>query len=207
MLMSKSEFAGHIGVTPGRISQMILSGMIAADALDGEGRKARIRVAVAMEQIRRKRDVGQSLANGLNTRLDVRLPIEAASGFQDDGDNSPPKIVTVDDELKQERLAAERRRNRIAAQDEAIKRGQLLDAVQVKSEMRKLAQMVDDENAGMLNDFASGIAAAFNVSQRDVLHLLRKIRSDKKGQAAARGRRLAESLPETSEVLIEEQVT
>jgi hypothetical protein len=202
MLMSKQEFAGHIGVTPGRISQMILSGMIAKDALEGEGRKAKVRVEAAVEQIRRKRDVGQSLGNGLSTRLSFETP----SAPQDEGGGDFPRKVSVDEELKQERLLAERRRNRVAAQDDALARGQLLDAAQVKIQMRKLAQAVDDENAGMLNDFATAIAAQFQVPQRDVLHALRRIRSEKKGQAMERAKRLADAVPESVEIIIDEAV-
>jgi hypothetical protein len=52
MELSKVDFAAHIGVTKGRISQMIASGIIGRDAMQGEGRSARIVVEKAVEQIR-----------------------------------------------------------------------------------------------------------------------------------------------------------
>ncbi|TIX19826.1 MAG: hypothetical protein E5V44_01955, partial [Mesorhizobium sp.] len=69
--MSKGDFARHINVTPGRVSQYISAGMIGKDALEGEGRSAKIIVSRAIEQIRQRRDISQALNNGLSTRLDL----------------------------------------------------------------------------------------------------------------------------------------
>lgn len=202
-VLSKSEFAAHIGVSAGRISQMIASGMIGADALEGEGRSARVVVARAVEQIRRKRDIGQALGNGLGTRLETPTdasPTDVGTPSLSALDRAP----SVDDEIKQERLQAERRRNRVAAAEEALRNGQLVEAAKVRAEMARLAAAVDEENAGMLPDFASAIAAQFQIPQRDVLHLLRRIRTEKKAQAAERARRRLEGMPETAESIIEE---
>lgn len=211
--MSKGDFARHINVTPGRVSQYIAAKIIGRDALDGEGRNAKVIVAKAVEQIRQRRDIGQALNNGLSTRLDLDEPDEAADGGvllpagagkpSDDGDRQQLKQPTVDDEIKQERLQSERRRNRVAAQEEAEKLGRLVDAGAVRAEMAKLAQAIDDENAGMLADFATAIAAQFSVPQRDVLHLLRRIRNEKKAAAADRARRRAASLPERVDMILE----
>ncbi|RWB85935.1 MAG: hypothetical protein EOQ52_20510 [Mesorhizobium sp.] len=210
--MSKGDFARHINVSPGRVSQYIAAGMIGSDALQGEGRNAKVIVAKAVEQIRQRRDIGQALGNGLSTRLDVDEPDEAADGGvllpadvgkPSDDSERLPKQPTVDDEIKQERLQSERRRNRVAAQEEAEKLGRLVDAGTVRAEMAKLAQAVDDENAGMLADFATAIAAQFSVPQRDVLHLLRRIRNEKKAAAADRARRRAASLPERVDMILE----
>lgn len=203
-VLSKGDFAAHIGVTPGRVSQYIAAGMIGPDALDGQGRNAKVIVSKAVEQIRRKRDIGQALGNGLSTRLNLD-PEEAADVGAPPADvGSQLKPTNVDDELKQQRLEAERRRNRIAAQDEALRSGRLIDAAQVRAEMTKLAQAIDDENAGMLADFATAVAAEFHMPQRDVLHLLRRIRNEKKAAASERARRRAGSLPEFVETIIEE---
>ncbi|WP_292586520.1 hypothetical protein, partial [Mesorhizobium sp.] len=177
--MSKGDFARHINVTPGRVSQYISAGMIGKDALEGEGRSAKIIVSRAIEQIKQRRDISQALNNGLSTRLDLDETGEAAgagdllpagAGKPSDDGERQPKTPSVDDEIKQERLQSERRRNRVAAQEEAEKLGRLVDAGTVRAEMAKLAQAVDDENAGMLADFATAIAAQFSVPQRDVLH-------------------------------------
>lgn len=208
--MSKGDFARHINVSPGRVSQYLSAGIIGHDALDGEGRAARIIVPKAIEQIRAKRDIGQALGNGLSTRLDLDEPDEAAdagvllpAGVGRPSDDGPIK-ANIDDELKRQRLEAERRRNRIAAQEEALRSGRLIDAGQVRAEMTKLAQAIDDENAGMLADFATAVAAEYHMPQRDVLHLLRRIRNEKKASAAERARRRAGSVPEFVETIIEE---
>ncbi|RWQ12354.1 hypothetical protein [Mesorhizobium sp.] len=200
--LSKGDFAAHIGVTPGRVSQYISSGMIGPDALDGQGRTAKVIVAKAVEQIRRRRDIGQALGNGIATRLELD-PVEPDAPASS-STGQLPRTSNVDDELKQERLQAERRRNRIAAEEDATRRGRLVDASQVRAEMTKMAQAIDDENAGMLADFASAVAAEFKLPQRDVLHLLRKIRTEKKAGAAERARRRAAALPEFVETIIEE---
>ncbi|RWC29830.1 MAG: hypothetical protein EOS70_23365 [Mesorhizobium sp.] len=206
--LSKGDFARRIGVTPGRVSQYIAAGLIGPDALDGQGRNAKVVVAKAIEQIRQRRDIGQALGNGLSTKLgldDNELDSEPGdAGPSADESTRPTKTPTIDDEIKRERLESERRRNRIAAQEEAVRRGQLLEASRVKAEMTKLAQAIEDENAGMLADFASAIAAEYQVPQRDVLHLLRRIRTEKKAGAADRARRRAASLPEQTETILED---
>lgn len=201
--LSKGDFAAHIGVTPGRVSQYIAAGMIGPDALDGSGRNARVIVAQAVEQIRRRRDIGQALGNGIATRLEID-PVEQDAPAAASATEQLPRTPNVDDALKQERLQAERRRNRIAAEEDATRRGRLVDASQVRAEMTKMAQAIDDENAGMLADFASAVAAEFKLPQRDVLHLLRKVRTEKKAGAAERARRRAAALPEFVETIIEE---
>jgi hypothetical protein len=206
--LSKGDFAKRIGVSPGRVSQYIAAGMIGPSALDGEGRNAKVIVAAAVEQIRQRRDIGQSLGNGLSTKLD--LEPEESGGEREpaaertSGDGGGTKTPTVDDEIKQERLQAERRRNRVAAQDEALRLGHLVEGVRVKAEMTKLARSIDDEYAAMLQDFAEAITAQFHVPQRDVLHLLRRVRIDKKAAAAERARRRAAGLPEMVEAIVEE---
>ena len=81
-LLSKSEFAELCGVSPAAVSQWIKQGKISGEGLVGEGRTARIRVAVAMRQVNLRRDVGQALGNGLGTRL-------GPSASVDDGEAEP----------------------------------------------------------------------------------------------------------------------
>ena len=55
-IVSKSAFADIVGVSRVRVSQYLAEGKIHGDALVGTGHKARIRVAVAMEQLKRNLD-------------------------------------------------------------------------------------------------------------------------------------------------------
>jgi len=194
-VLSKGDFAGAIGVTAGRVSQMIAAGIIGPEALDGEGRMARIRVDIARRQIAQRRHPGQALGNGLLTRVaDAPEAPAADTPAPADGQNLAAQ-------LQQQRLEAEQRKNRIAARDEAASNGQLVPADQVRAEMGRALQAMEDENAGMLADFAAAIAAGIAdeslKTQRDVLHCLRRIRTDKRAQAADRARARAQAAPET----------
>src|SRR5215813_1640879 len=57
-VVSKGQFATLRNVSPGRVSQWISEGKIKPDALVGEGRKAKINVAVATRQFRDSLDIG-----------------------------------------------------------------------------------------------------------------------------------------------------
>lgn len=192
LVMTKADFARRIGVSDTRISQMIRERIIGPDALEGEGRGARIRVELAEAQIAERRHPGQALGNGLETKVAESAPVPSSEpGAAPDG-----SLARL---LQEERLEAEKRRNRIAARDEALALGQLVSAEDMRAEMGRLAQAIEDENAGMLVDFATAIAGQFGLDQRDLLHLLRKVRNEKKAQAAERARTRATELPATAE--------
>ncbi len=130
--------------------------------------------------------------------------------FADQGDAEPKPSIPVlpnrsDDvvyQIQQERLESERRKNRIASVDEAVKLGQLVPADEARAEMMRLARQVDEENGAMLADFASAIAGRFSLPQRDVLHLLREVRNEKKAAAAKRASADLDETPETVEAVI-----
>ena len=197
MELSKSDFAAHINVSAGRVSQMLTAGIIGQDCLVGQGRSAKIDVAKAVKQISLRRDIGQSLGNGIGTQL--TMPEEPAAP-------KPNKVDDLAQQLQQERLESERRKNRIAASEELVRQGQLVPADQVRASMTKLARQVDEENGAMLADFASEIASKFGLVQRDVLHLLRQVRNEKKAAAAERARARAAELPATVEIVVNEAV-
>jgi hypothetical protein len=69
---SKTEFAARCNVSPGRVSQWIKAGQISASSLVGEGRASKIRIEAAIADLRRSRDISQSIGlNGFTTRLDT----------------------------------------------------------------------------------------------------------------------------------------
>lgn len=199
--LSKGEFAAEVGVSAARVSQWIAEGKIGPDCLVGEGRRARVIVEKAKEQVLLRRDPAQANGNGIGTRL---------FGREDSGQEvprtdfpTPPRADDVAAQLQQEKLDGERRRNRSAAREEAVALGQLVPTDQVRAEMTKLARQVDEENGAMLSDFAAATASRFGLAQRDVLHLLRQVRNEKKAAAAARARARAELLPDAVTVVIE----
>jgi hypothetical protein len=198
-LLSKGDFARHIGVTPGRVSQMISSGMIGADALAGEGRSARVVVAKAVEQIRRRRDVGQSLGNGLLTRLDATPAEASAEGLA--AAIKPPDDTA--EKIQLQRLEEMQRRNRLAAIEEQRQLGELVSADDMRREVAKAVQDVLSVFIGMTPDLANAIAAKFGLSQRDVLFELRRVMAEKRAEASAARRDAAEQLPATVEAEVE----
>lgn len=82
--VSKAAFAEMCNVHPSRVSHWIKDGRINGDAIAGEGRGARIVVAVAQKQLKGRLDPYQMLAtgNGAGTRLDAR-PAAAAQPTDD----------------------------------------------------------------------------------------------------------------------------
>ena len=85
--MTKGQFAALAGVSQARVSQYLADGKISGEAIVGSGHRARIRVAMALEQLGRTLDPSQHL--GANGRARV------GSG-DDDG--------TVEDAIKRARL-------------------------------------------------------------------------------------------------------
>lgn len=199
-VLTKGEFAKHIGVSPGRISQMLSAGMIGRDALEGEGPTAKIVVAKAVEQIAARRHVGQGLGNGLMTRLTAA---PAPSTQPEPPADDPLKPDTVADQIQRERLEQERRKNRTAAIEEARMLGALVDGEACAREVAKSGQQLVNVFMGMAPDIANAIAAQFELPQRDVLHLVRQVMNSKRAAAAATMKQGAEALPETVETEVE----
>jgi hypothetical protein len=200
--MSKGDFARECNVTPGRVSQWLSDGVIGRDCLDGEGRNARIIVDRAKAQIALRRDPGQAMGNGLGTRLDFG-PSEPPTP---DEPERPQKRDDVAHQIQLERLEQEKRRNRRETIDEQERLGSLVPAGEVRAQMTRLAQQIDEANGAMLADFAAAIAARFELPQRDVLHELRRVRTDKKAAEAERAKARAQSMPATVELVVAEVV-
>lgn len=204
-IVSKGEFAKLIAVSPGRVSQMISDGMISGAALVGEGRMARINVDIATAQIRSRRDIGQALGNGLGTRLDAAAP---TAQFGMTASTVEPRLPlplaepATEDLIKLERLAHERRRNRQAEEDDAKRRGEIMDSTQARVEMAKIANSMLQTFEGALPEMATALAAKFEISQRDVLHELKQRFADMRTAAAGREKARAEALPQQSEMVI-----
>lgn len=196
MEMSKGDFASHIGVSPGRVSQYIASGIIGPDALSGEGRSARVVVEKAVEQIAARRHVGQALGNGLTTRLNFDAP-GAPQDVQPSISNSDPARL-----IQLEKLEQERRRNRLATIDEAKALGELVPVEDFRREVGKVSQTLVNTFTGMAPDIANAVAAKFGVPARDVLHLVRQVMSEKRAEAAAGQREAGAMMPEAVEAVI-----
>lgn len=209
-IVSKGEFAALIGVTPGRVSQMLKEGAIGPDALEGAGRMAKIRVAVAKAHLRDRLDISQRLGNGLSTRLEDDGPAMAVgatghtapAGLEDAPEIDAGKN-SVEAQIKREKLREVQYRNRKAAEDEAVRKGTLLPADEARAMAAGVTAKTMQLFEGAAADIASAVAAKFQVPQRDVLHLLRaEFRRVRERGAKEQGQR-RDGLPETVETTIE----
>lgn len=190
--VSKGVFAGLCNVSPGRVSQWISEGKLTADALEGEGPRAKVRVAIAQAQLRRHLDVGQRFGNGLKTRL--RAPLAPAAANEPAG--APPILIdTVEEQIKREKLREIEYRNRENLKKELASRGEYVRTADVRVGYDQVASGMVNVFEGALTDFAQAIAARFEVPQRDVLHLLRGEFRKVRASAAQAARRAGSELP------------
>lgn len=203
-LVSKSEFAALINVSPGRVSQFIASGQISGAAIVGTGQRAKIRVEQAKADLRLTLDVSQRLGNGIDTQIDAgSQPIVVDGNAAGAGAPPPLQQSGIDYEIKQQKLEAARRANRNAAIGEARDRGQLIDTDAARAEMSRVASALMDVFDGGLTDMATAIAAEFQLPQRDVKHIMRREFRKLRETAAKQMKAKAVSLPEYSEVVVE----
>jgi hypothetical protein len=195
--MSKGDFAAAIGVTAGRVSQYIAERKIYGPALDGEGRRARIRPSIATRQLQKTLEPSQRLgANGaaeLN-RHDGQLP------FTPNPASAPsPAAEQPIDEIAAERLKQMRLRTAREEREEALSAGRYMDASEARSAMsRAVAEVFQLVDQGM-QDMADALAEAFSIPQRDALAVLQKSFRSTRAKAATGFRDQADELPETVE--------
>lgn len=189
VLASKGEFARLINVSPGRISQMISEGKIGPEAIEGEGRLARIRVDVARRQIADRTDIGQRLGNGLMTQLEAPPEPQAPRATY-----QPPSDPMAD-AIKRERLRGLQLQNERAAEDRLAEQGRYVRADHTRAAMTRMAAAILTVFEGGLADIASGIAAEHGLVQRDVLHKMRTEFRTIREKAAESFRRDLANLP------------
>lgn len=201
--MSQADFARTMGVSRAAVSQWKSKDILRDDAFTKPGKSGKIIYPVAVEQVRRNRDIGQSLGNGIATRTTVddapqvrpaaapdpapapvqqpSLPMAAAAPVEQTAPEAPAasstsaalRTDTVEDQLKRAKLEEQLRRNRLQASEEALRQGKLMDADDAREQMTRIAGMMLQIFEGALPDFAAAVAAQLDVPQRDVLHLLR----------------------------------
>ncbi len=199
---SKADFARRLGVSAGRVSQYISEGKLTAEAFEGEGPRAKVRVQVAIEQLNRRLDVAQRLGNGQKTRIDVAAFVQpalpaapAARSPIFDAPVQDPGHVSLADRIQQEKLRELELRNREAAKKELANRGEYVRASDVAVGYGQIAAGMMNVFEGALADFAQALAAKFEIPKRDALHLLRSEFRQVRENGANAARRAAEGLP------------
>lgn len=197
--VTKSEFAEYLGVTAGRVSQMIKAGQIAPASLAGEGRAARIIVDRASADLRRNLDPAQSHGlNGMATRSAIASgstkPNGAAAPEQHalpdmlpkvGAQTSPPLPAALDntaDLIGREKLRQAEIATRRMQREEALEEGRFVLADEARAAIASAASKMLSTFESGLADMADSIAAQHGLPPRDVLHTLtrafRQIRED-----------------------------
>jgi hypothetical protein len=189
-LLTKSQFAAHIGVVPSRVTQYIAEGKLYGDGLVGTGHKARIRVSVAVEQLKRGLDVSQRISANGKARLDP------APRFDPQSDASPTDAPpTIDDEMKRQRLEQLELQNGRMREERAARAGIYVRADDSRREMGRVAAELLTAFEGALGEFATAIAARSNLTSRDALHLLRSTWRMARERASTQAGQRADALP------------
>jgi hypothetical protein len=127
-VLSKSEFAASVGVSPSRLSHWLRDGKIDGAAVVGSGYSARINADLARRQLDARLDLSQRLgANGKALFADTG----AASA-------SPPSSA-LDTGIKSARLRQLELSNERAAVEAAAGSGRYVEAEAAKLEMGRIA--------------------------------------------------------------------
>jgi hypothetical protein len=203
-VLSKSEFASLIGVSPGRVSQYISGKKLSGEALAGEGRSQRIRVRAALAQLKVRLDIDQRLsANGINTNLDRPASASAATMFEGATPGDPPQFQSaadrIEDQIKTERLESLRRQNRKLAEEEAARAGRYVIASDAEQQLGRALALQMNWFEGALGELAAAVCSQFSLSNRDVVHCLRSALRDARERATASLQAKAEAMPKLVE--------
>ncbi len=208
---TQADFARHMGVSRAAVSQWKSRDILRDDAFTQPGKKGKVVVSVAVEQVRRNRDIGQSLGNGIETRTSTDaepsadqpaeevqpdLPMDDEAPVQAQPTAVPPakpKVDTVEDQIKRAKLEQQLRTNRIQASEEALRQGMLVAADDAREQMTRVASMMLQIFEGSLPDLGAAISAQFDIPQRDVLHLLRSEFKKVRATAAMKERARADA--------------
>ena len=78
-LVSQAEFAREMDVSRAAVSQWKSNDILRDDAFTKPGKKGKLKFEIAIDQVRRNRDLGQSLGNGIATRTTVDQPAQPTS--------------------------------------------------------------------------------------------------------------------------------
>lgn len=208
-VVSKGRFAEMRRVSPGRVSQWISEGKIKSNALVGEGRNAKIDVAVATLQLRSSLDINQAAGNGVSTNLDLAPPVHVPEAAQPAASASfaPASAQAVDlvaEAIKQQRLDQLRRANRQKAEEEAARSGKYVETTDAVRQLGTVASQLMSVVEGSLTEIATAIAAKFEIPQRDVLHLMRGEFRKVRANGAKMFRDKAIELPATIETSLDD---
>ncbi|MEI2299327.1 hypothetical protein [Ensifer sp. MJa1] len=186
-VMTKSAFAAHVGVSPGRISQYIAERKIHGEALEGEGRNAKIRTSVAMEQLQRTLDPNQRFgANGAATRSIPGAVVDRADVVARPPAREKPPIV-IDpflDEVAAEKLKQQKITTARMEREEALELGRYMLTDDARREMVKAVAEAFKVMEQGIPEMAKALASQFSISSHDATYVLLKAFRDHRAKKA-----------------------
>lgn len=190
--VSQAEFARRMGVSRAAVSQWKSSGILGDDAFTKPGKKGKLHFGIAAEHVRKNRDLGQSLGNGLGTKVPsapqpqpqpqpqpVQTPAASSDPEPGPAQDLPEAVplrspeADVKDKIAAARLEAQLRTNRMEAAKEAFQADTLMSSDDAREQMGRIAGTLLQIFEGALPDFAADLAEHFGIPQRDALHVLR----------------------------------
>jgi hypothetical protein len=186
--LSKSEFAGRVGLSRARVSQLLTEGKISGDALEGEGRSARIVVDRALQQLKINLDVAQHAGMNGKAQLGKGAPALRAAA-PDDDETSQIRA----EKLRQAQLTTIRMQR---DEQEASRRYVLAEELEVRvsGAASRLLQMVE----ASLPALAARLSAACpGVDTRTATHELRLAFREVRERIAGEVEAEAKAMPET----------
>ena len=222
--VSAAEFARLRGVHRSQVTRYVKDGKISGEALVPSGRGVKIRVKLAMAQLRERLDIGQQIGNG----IDARTSLEGEEGderpgaepVQSEGARSEGSLFadvrevpgsrvaagrgpSIEEQIKRERLRSVQFANRKAAEDEEARKGRLMETDAAQAKMTGLVSQTLQAFEGGLADMATAIGERFELPQRDVLHLLKGEFRKVCASAAERARKRLAETPATVETVVQ----
>lgn len=204
-VVSKAAFAAMRNVSAARVSQWLGEGKIGPEALVGEGRFAKINVALAIAQLQERLDTSQRFGlNGITTNLNTPAPAPAAIATPPPATQPTQPLAVAPPDTVEAQIKAEKLRQTVLAtrrleEDDRARRGVYVLARQAREEHARIAAEMFKAFDGALADMAGEIAAAHQLPSRDVLHALRRGFRRTRERMAAEYRAAAGAEPETLE--------
>ena len=214
--VSAAEFARLRGVHRSQVTRYVKDGKISGEALVPSDRGVKIRVDLAMAQLRERLDIGQQIGNGIDARTSI-VPDEmrGSSASRSEGSlfaeaddqagsaKAGERDMSVEAQIKRERLRSAQFANRKAAEEEEARKGRLMETEAAQARMAGLVSQTLQSFEGGLADMATSIGERFEIPQRDVLHLLKGEFRKVCAAAAERARKKLRETPATVETIVQ----
>lgn len=222
--VSAAEFARLRGVHRSQVTRYVKDGKISGDALVPSGRGVKIRVRLAMAQLRERLDIGQQIGNGIDARTSLEgeagggrtdaEPVQSEGGrpeaslFAGAGQSLVSREAvgrdpSIEEQIKRERLRSAQFANRKAAEEEEARKGRFMETDAAQAKMTGLVSQTLQAFEGGLADMATAVAERFEIPQRDVLHLLKGEFRKVCASAAERARKRLAETPATVETVVQ----